>query len=86
MAAAIVFCPEPTPTPVLAHAIIHDKLDGGVNITASHNPAEYNGLKFSGPDGGPALPEITKDIEKRAAALPDDDGHIPGYRRRFRAH
>jgi len=73
---AIVFCPEPTPTPVLAHAIIHNKLDGGVNITASHNPAEYNGLKFSGPDGGPALPDITKDIEKRAAALPDDEGHF----------
>jgi phosphoglucomutase len=72
----IVFCPEPTPTPVLAHAIIHNKFDGGVNITASHNPAEYNGLKFSGPDGGPALPDITQDIEKRAAALPDDDGHF----------
>jgi phosphoglucomutase len=70
---SIVFCPEPTPTPVLAHAILHNKLDGGVNITASHNPAEYNGLKFSGPDGGPALPDITKDIEKRAAALPDDE-------------
>ncbi len=69
----IVFCPEPTPTPTLAHAIIYNKLDGGVNITASHNPAEYNGLKFSGPDGGPALPEITKDIENRAAALPDDE-------------
>ena len=69
----IVFCPEPTPTPVLAHAIIHNKFDGGVNITASHNPAEYNGLKFSGPDGGPALPEITNDIERRAAALPDDE-------------
>jgi phosphoglucomutase len=70
---AIVFCTEATPTPVLAHAIIHNKLDGGVNITASHNPAEYNGLKFSGPDGGPALPDITKDIEKRAAALPGDE-------------
>ncbi|MFZ3216356.1 MAG: phosphoglucomutase/phosphomannomutase family protein [Candidatus Acidiferrales bacterium] len=70
----IVFCAEPTPTPVLAHAIIHNKFDGGVNITASHNPAEYNGFKFSGPDGGPALPDITKDIEKRAAALPDDNG------------
>jgi phosphoglucomutase len=68
----IVFCPDPTPTPVLAHAIIYNKLDGGVNITASHNPAAYNGLKFSGPDGGPALPEITKDIEARAAKLPDD--------------
>jgi phosphoglucomutase len=68
----IVFCPDPTPTPVLAHAIIYNKLEGGVNITASHNPAAYNGLKFSGPDGGPALPEITKDIEARAAKLTDD--------------
>jgi phosphoglucomutase len=68
----IVFCPDPTPTPVLAHAIIFNKLEGGVNITASHNPAAYNGLKFSGPDGGPALPEITKDIEIRAAGLADD--------------
>lgn len=69
----IRFCPEPTPTPVIAHAIIFNKFDGGVNITASHNPAEYNGLKFSGPDGGPALPDITKDIEKRAEALPEDE-------------
>jgi len=67
----ILMCGEPTPTPVIAHAIMRGKLDGGVNITASHNPAAYNGLKFSGPDAGPALPEITKDIEKRAAALPD---------------
>jgi phosphoglucomutase len=65
----ILMCGEATPTPVIAHAILHGKLDGGVNITASHNPAAYNGLKFSGPDAGPALPEITKDIEKRAAAL-----------------
>jgi phosphomannomutase len=64
-------CPQPTPTPAIAHAILHGKLDGGVNFTASHNPAPYNGLKFSGPDAGPALPEITRDIEKRAAALKD---------------
>ena len=67
----VLFCPEVTPTPAIAHAILHGKLDGGINITASHNPAAYNGLKFSGPDGGPALPEITKDIEKRAAAMKD---------------
>jgi phosphoglucomutase len=72
----ILFCGEFTPTPTIAHAIIYGKLDGGVNITASHNPAEYNGLKFSGPDGGPALPEITKDIEKRAAALGDQTGSM----------
>ncbi|MDE3169021.1 MAG: phosphoglucomutase/phosphomannomutase family protein [Acidobacteriota bacterium] len=68
----VLMCREATPTPAIAHAVIYGKLDGAVNITASHNPAAYNGLKFSGPDGGPALPEITKDIEKRAAALKDD--------------
>jgi phosphoglucomutase len=68
----VLLCGEATPTPAVAHAIIHGKLDGGINITASHNPAEYNGLKFSGPDGGPALPDVTKDIEKRAAAIEDD--------------
>jgi alpha-D-glucose phosphate-specific phosphoglucomutase len=72
----VFICGAATPTPAIAHAIIHGKLDGGVNITASHNPAQYNGLKFSGADGGPALPGITKDIEKRAAALKESsNGH-----------
>ena len=71
----VLLCREATPTPAIAHAILHGRLDGGVNITASHNPAQYSGLKFSGPDGGPALPEITRDIEKRAAAIEDDGGH-----------
>lgn len=65
----VVLCSEATPTPAIAYAILHGKFDGGVNITASHNPAAYNGLKFSGPEAGPALPEVTKDIERRAAAM-----------------
>ncbi len=54
---------RPDPTPALAQEIISRRLDGGVNITASHNPPEYNGLKFSMADGAPALPEVTRDIE-----------------------
>ena len=38
----------------------------GAMFTASHNPAEYNGIKFSRSSGGPALPETTNDIERRA--------------------
>jgi phosphoglucomutase len=68
----VVLCVEATPTPAIAHAIFDRKLQGGVNITASHNPAQYNGLKFSGPEGGPALPEITKDIERRAAEIKEN--------------
>src|SRR5579863_1538431 len=60
---------RPDPTPAIAHEIIEARLDGAVNITASHNPAEYNGLKFSGPDGAPALPEVTHDIERLAGEV-----------------
>jgi phosphoglucomutase len=57
------------PTPAVAFDIIRRKAAGGINFTASHNPPEYNGLKFSPAWGGPALPETTKDIETRANAL-----------------
>jgi phosphoglucomutase len=57
------------PTPAVAFDIIRRRAAGGINFTASHNPPEYNGLKFSPAWGGPALPETTKDIESRANAL-----------------
>ena len=57
-------CSRPDPTPALAHEILHSRLDGGINITASHNPPEYNGLKFSSSDGAPAMPDVTKEIEQ----------------------
>lgn len=57
------------PTPVVSFEIIRRKAAGGINFTASHNPPEYNGLKFSPSWGGPALPETTKDVEARANAL-----------------
>src|SRR6201988_3897386 len=54
---------DPAPTPAFAYAVISNKADGVINFTASHNPPEYNGIKFSTPDGCPALPEVTKKIE-----------------------
>ena len=59
---------EAAPTPALSHAVIHNRADGVINFTASHNPPEYNGIKFSTPDGCPALPEVTKKIEAEIAA------------------
>ena len=61
--------PEAAPTPAIAYAVITRKTDGSINFTASHNPPEYNGIKFSTPDGAPALPEVTKAIEKEIAAV-----------------
>jgi phosphomannomutase len=65
----VLVCEGPTPTPVIAHEILRRKADGAIHFAASHNPSEYQGLKFTGPDGGPALPEIAHDIEARAAKL-----------------
>jgi alpha-D-glucose phosphate-specific phosphoglucomutase len=60
---------EAAPTPAISYAVIHEGADGAINFTASHNPPEYNGIKFSTPDGAPALPEVTKRIEAEIAAL-----------------
>jgi phosphoglucomutase len=59
----VLLCNHPTPTPTISHAIRNQKAVGGINFTASHNPPEYQGIKFSTADGAPALPEITKRIE-----------------------
>jgi alpha-D-glucose phosphate-specific phosphoglucomutase len=60
---------NPAPTPAIAYAVIESKADGAINFTASHNPPEYNGIKFSTPDGAPALPEVTKAIEAAIVAF-----------------
>jgi phosphoglucomutase len=59
-------CERDTPTPVISFEILRRGAAGGINFTASHNPPEYNGVKFSPSWGGPALPETTSDIERRA--------------------
>ncbi|HEY2460205.1 MAG TPA: phosphoglucomutase/phosphomannomutase family protein [Candidatus Acidoferrum sp.] len=72
-----LLCETFTPTPAIAFEVTRSKLDGAINFTASHNPAQYHGLKFSTSDAGPALPEVTKDIETRAAKLASRGGVAP---------
>jgi phosphoglucomutase len=62
-------CGRDTPTPVIAYEILRRGTAGGIIVTASHNPPEYNGIKFSAAWGGPALPEATKQIADRANAI-----------------
>jgi alpha-D-glucose phosphate-specific phosphoglucomutase len=62
-----LLCKRDAPTPVIAHTIRNRKAIGGINMTASHNPAEYQGLKFSTSNGAPAHPEVTKEIESNIA-------------------
>ncbi len=53
-----------TPTPTVSFTIKDRGLIGGVMITASHNPARYNGIKFKTYYGSSAGPEITKRFEE----------------------
>src|SRR6185295_19425261 len=59
----VLKCDHPVPTPTMSFAIRSNNAAGGINFTASHNPPEYQGIKFSTADGAPAMPEITGQIE-----------------------
>jgi phosphoglucomutase len=73
-----LLCDRDTPTPVIAYAIRHRKALGGINFTASHNPPEYQGLKFSTSNGAPATPEVTKQIEANIARLKSENFSFKG--------
>jgi phosphomannomutase len=72
-----IVIPEAAPTPAIAYAVRELKASGAINFTASHNPPEYNGIKFSTADGAPALPEVTKQIEAAIAAFEKSGAAIP---------
>ena len=58
-----------TPTPVTAYAILMQKSAGALMFTASHNPPEYNGIKFIPEYAGPATLKITKALEDEIAIV-----------------
>jgi phosphoglucomutase len=73
-----LLCQRDAPTPVIAHTIRARKALGGINMTASHNPAEYQGLKFSTSNGAPATPDVTKQIEANIARLQAENWTFKG--------
>ncbi|MDT4968939.1 MAG: hypothetical protein QOJ64_3676 [Acidobacteriota bacterium] len=72
------------PTPLVSWAVKLSLAAGGVVITASHNPAEFNGFKIKAPWGGSAPPETTSEVERlidanpprRASAAADDEREL----------
>ncbi len=54
--------PELMPTPVLSFAVRYYNCQGGIMVTASHNPAKYNGYKAYGPDGSQLNLEMSERV------------------------
>lgn len=67
----VIFSNTEAPTPTIAWMVMKYNAVGGVTITASHNPPEYNGYKWTPFWGGPAIVDITNDLEARAFSLSD---------------
>jgi len=59
----VILSDRPIPTPALSFAVKKKKCDLGVMITASHNPASYNGFKIKNAQGGAASLELTRRVE-----------------------
>jgi phosphomannomutase len=65
------------PTPLVSWAVRDRSAAGGVVITASHNPAEFNGFKIKAAWGGSATPETTRAVETLVDASPATRGELP---------
>lgn len=63
---SVLLADDFVPTPVVSFQVMHQKACGSINFTASHNPADYNGIKFNMANGAPASPEVTHEIERMA--------------------
>ena len=68
---------QDAPTPLISWVVKELKAVGGVVITASHNPADFNGFKIKAPWGGSAAPETTSAVEKLVDAQPPKRGNLP---------
>lgn len=90
---------EAVPTPLVSWAVRETKAAGGIMITASHNPAIFNGFKIKAPWGGSASPEITAAVEQlvdaqepKRSALPADLGRdslaaeVASYRKQIASY
>lgn len=64
----VYLCTRPVPSQVVSQAIVERGADGGLVITASHNPAHYNGLKIHAQTGAPASKAFLRALEDRLAA------------------
>jgi phosphomannomutase len=60
----VLLLDRPVPTPAITWTLVERRRAGAVAVTASHNPAEFNGLKYKPDFGGSAPPEVTAELER----------------------
>ena len=68
---------DAVPTPVLSFSVAKQGAVCGVEITASHNPLNYNGIKFQPGNGAPAAKEVTSAIEAKIPEKPPKPHAFP---------
>jgi alpha-D-glucose phosphate-specific phosphoglucomutase len=74
------------PTPAVSYNVKKLGAAGGVMVTSSHNPWNWNRVKFKAKFGGSATPAIMKSIEEELEQMPScDDGQLPSLGRLGRA-
>jgi len=61
----VYLCSKAAPTPVISYGVLAQKVGGAIIITASHNPAKWNGFKIKSEDGASAPTEVIAEVEKR---------------------
>ena len=66
----VYLCPRATPTPLISFGVLAKKTGGAIIITASHNPAIWNGFKYKTEQGASALDEVTAQIEQNIPQPP----------------
>ena len=79
MGIGVMIYPELEPTPILSFAVRHLHASAGVMITASHNPAKYNGYKVYGPDGCQITPDSASLIQQHIARQDDLSDSLPSF-------
>src|SRR5207248_6352581 len=67
---------EPSPTPVTSFMAVYCRLGGGIQITASHNPPNHNGVKSSTWYGGVDTDDISDRIADELRVLVQDGGEV----------
>ena len=71
--------PSLQPTPMVSYAVRHLPTSAGIMITASHNPANYNGYKVYGSDGCQITPEVAEHIQRHISLQPDLTDYLPDF-------